>query len=226
MVQIASPSPEKLVRAKPLHYTLPQGKSICRIFRPHPKYYPQPLTFRYWGPCARFDHHCGGLCSPCHQDLEIKEDYDPHRGILYAAPEFSCCLVEAFSQTLPFVEITDHQIVLLTAKRDLKLLDIRDKGAMRAGANEASLAKTDRRAITQAWSRCFYEEKAIYSEVHGIIYRSANNNEESIVFYERAKDYLTYDPNVDVLSLKDKQLKGLIYKAANDNNLIVTFTNN
>ena len=224
MVKIASPSPENLVRAKPLHYTLNQGESMCRIFRPHPEYYPKPLTFRYWGPCARFDHHCGGLCFPCHQELEIKEDYDPHRGILYTAFEFSCCLVEVFSDTLPLIEITDHQVVLLTAKRDLMLLDIRDQGAMRAGANEASLAKTDKRSITQAWSRCFYEEKAIYSEIDGIIYRSAHNNQDSIVFYERAKDYLTYDPDADVLSLKDKQLRGLIYKAAEENNLIVKFT--
>ncbi len=225
MVKIASPSPENLVQAKPLHYTLPRGESICRIFRPHPEYHPKPLTFRYWGPCARFDHHCGGLYFPYYQELEIKPILDPYRGILYAAPKFSCCLVEVFSQTLPLIEITDHQVVLLTAKRDLMLLDVRDKGAMRAGANEASLAKTDRRTITQAWSRCFYEEKEIYSEVHGIIYRSAHNNEESIVFYERAKDYLTYNPHTDVLPLKDKQLRGLIYQAAEENNLRVTFTN-
>lgn len=226
MVKIASPSPEILSQARPLHYTLRQGRSICRIFRIHPKYYPKPLTFRYWGPCARFDHHCGDLCSAYHQELKIKKSYDPNRGVLYAAPEFSCCLVEAFSQTLPLVEITDHQVVSLTTTQDLILLDVRDKGAMRAGANEASLAKTDRRTVTQAWSRFFYEEKKIYSEVHGILYRSANNNEESIVLYERAKDYLTYDPKTDVLPLKNKQIRSLIYRVAQDNNLIVKFTNN
>jgi len=53
---------------------------------------------------------------------------------------------------------------------------------MKAGS-VAALAKVADRSLSQAWSRYFYEQQKIYSEVDGIIYYNAHNDEEAIVLY-------------------------------------------
>ncbi|KAB8335841.1 RES domain-containing protein [Scytonema tolypothrichoides VB-61278] len=214
------------------------------------------MTFRFWGPLHRFDHHLGecpcvgvaqenndtcGLwteeaSSPteetaipqkhsalptCYKPLERKACDDLERGIYYAAPVdlLSSCLVEVFGDA-GCIEITDHQIAIITTTSRIKLLDVRGRGAMRAGANDATLAKTDKRGISQAWSRYFYEQKEIYPDIQGIIYRNAHNDEEAIAIYESAKHLLTCLPE-NVFSLKHELFRGLILKAAEDNNLEV-----
>ncbi len=225
MVKIAPPPP--LVQPKPRFYKLEKDIELVKIFLP--QYSPTAVSFRFHGPYSRFDHHQGN--PPCvdYDARECKPCKDAKRGISYLAFTLSGCLVEVFGDQ-GCVEITDkYKIAILTSKKDLKLLDVRDNGAMLAGANEATLAKTDKRSVSQAWSRYFYEQKAIYSDIHGIIYRNAHNNEEAIALYERAKRLLTCLPK-DVLPLGDQSLRGVILEAAQENNLTVisnwlTFTN-
>ncbi|ARV59588.1 hypothetical protein BZZ01_13960 [Nostocales cyanobacterium HT-58-2] len=253
MVLVTPPSP-CFGKQNPKFYTLKKGTELLRIFQP--EYNPTALTFRFWGPLHRFDHHLGDCpcigvaqdnyetCgvwnqevsfgaediailqkqlaySACYKPLKRTPCDDPLRGIYYVAPapRLSSCLVEVFGDTR-CIEITDHQIALITVTSHLKLLDVRGSGAMRAGANDATLAKTPQRGLSQAWSRFFYEQEAIYPEIQGIIYRNAHNDEEAIAIYERAKHLLTCPPG-NVYPLKHELFRGAILKAAEENNLEV-----
>lgn len=85
MVRIAAPPPER--PPSPIFHILPFGIAIVRIFDPT-RHGTTALTFRHFGPIARFDH----------QRFSRPQD-DPERGVYYCAPTFSSCLVEVFSDT-------------------------------------------------------------------------------------------------------------------------------
>ncbi|MBW4565461.1 MAG: RES domain-containing protein [Mojavia pulchra JT2-VF2] len=214
MVKLIAPPP-CFGKPKPKFYNLKKGTELLRIFRP--EFSPTALTFRFWGPLYRFDHHRGDCPSFYYEPGDYQQCIDQERGIYYVAPKLSSCLVEIFGD-VGCIEITDHQIAIVTPIRNLKLLDVRGSGAMRAGANEATLAKTEKRGLSQAWSRYFYEQQVIYSEIHGLIYCNAHNNEEAIAIYERA-EYLLVCQKENVLPLKHELLRGSILKAAGENNL-------
>lgn len=216
MVQLILPPP-CYSKPRPKFYNLKKGTEIVRIFRP--QFSPSPLTFRYWGPLYRFDHHRGNGSNFGYEPLEYEQSNDLERGIYYVAPRLSSCLVEIFGD-IGCIEITDHQVAIVKPTKDLNLLDIRGPGAMRAGANEATLAKTEKRGLSQAWSRYFYEQHSIYSSIHGLIYRNAHNDEEAIAIYERAEGFLTCGKD-HVLPLKHELLRGAILQAADENNLEV-----
>jgi RES domain len=209
--------PPRFGRPRPKFYSLKKGTELFRIFRTD--FGTSALSFRFWGPLYRFDHHRGKLATVSYEPLDYQPDNDHERGIYYLASKLSSCLVEVFGD-IGCIEITDQQIAIVTATRDLKLLDLRGDGAMRAGANEATLAKTEKRGLSQAWSRYFYEQPAIYSQIHGLIYCNAHNNEEAIAIYDRAEHFFTSKPE-NVLPLKHELLRGSILKAADDNNLEV-----
>jgi hypothetical protein len=215
MVKTAYPPISGENKLKPLFHTLKKGTFLYRIFSP--EFNPTALTFRHWGPLGRFDHQRCNLPDYCYAVRTCEPSYDSERGISYFAPTISSCLVEVFGD-VGIIQITDHRIGLVTPKLDLNLLDIRNQGAMRAGANEATLAKIPDRGVSQAWSRYFYEQPQIYSQIHGIIYGNAHNNEDAIALYERAEEFLRLE---EELSLKHKDLRRTILNAARDNSLIV-----
>jgi hypothetical protein len=211
------PPPGLGKKPKPKFHYLKKGTKIVRIFRP--EFNTAALTFRFWGPIARFDHHRGNCPSLCYEILDCGKCEDRERGIYYVAHELSSCLVEVFGD-VGCIEITNHLVAIVTPTQDLKLLDIRKAGAMLAGANVATLANTEKRSLSQAWSRYFYEQQAIYSEIHGLIYHNAHNGEEAIALYERAENLLVCKPE-NVMPLKHELLRGLVLKAADENNLEV-----
>ncbi len=195
---------------------------------------PLPLDVKIQSPYRREDSStCQMLAPPtqsvhsnvvqcrnfCYEPLKREPQKDLERGINYMASTLSSCLVEVFGD-IGCIEITDHHLAIITLKTDLKLLDIRGTGAMRAGANEASLAKTEQRAFSQAWSRYFYEQKEVYHEIHGIIYGNAHNDEDAIALYERVQNHLTCLKG-HVQPLKHQLLRIPILQAAEDNNLTV-----
>jgi hypothetical protein len=221
LVRIILPSHSTPNHANPQFYTINQSTKLYKIFRL--KYCPTAVSFRFWGPHSRFDHHRGNPPGVDYEPLNCEPCEDSERGISYVAPKFSSCLVEVFGDTPEAAQIThEYQFAILTPKTDLKLLDIRDSGAMLAGANEASLAKSEKRPVTQVWSRYFYEQQETYTEVQGIIYRNAHNNEEAISFYERAQHLLTCLPE-DTFPLGSPHLRSYILRAAKDNNIRVIF---
>ncbi|MDZ7961652.1 MAG: RES family NAD+ phosphorylase [Aulosira sp. DedQUE10] len=216
MVKLIVPPP-RFGRPKPKFHILKKGTEFLRIFRKD--FGTNALTFREWGPLFRFDHHRANYPSFSYEPLDYQPANDQERGIYYIAPKLSSCLVEVFGD-IGCIEITEEMIAIVTATRDLKLLDLRGNGAMRAGANEATLSKTEKRGLSQAWSRYFYEQPAIYSQIHGLIYCNAHNNEDAIAIYERAEHFFSCSPD-NILSLKHELLRGPILKAADDNNLEV-----
>ncbi len=215
MVKIPLPPISGKNKLKPLFHTLKKGELLYRIFSP--EFNPTALTFRHWGPLGRFDHQRCTLPQDCDAVRTCEPITDLERGISYFAPTISCCLVEVFGDT-GIIQITDHKIGLITPNCDLILLDIRNQGAMRAGANEATLSKIPDRTTSQTWSRYFYEQPDIYTQIHGIIYGNAHNDEDAIALYERAEQFLTLKEEV---SLKHKDLRSLILKAAFENSLII-----
>lgn len=205
MVVIALPPPQN--QPNPFFDNLPQGTKLIRIFDPS-KHQTEALTFRYFGPLHRFDHHNGDLGSP---------QLNTNRGIYYAAFSLSSCLVECFGDT--GVIIVEEQLVaIIKVTRPLLLLDIRGSGAMKAGS-VAALAKTADRKLSQAWSCYFYENDQIYHKIDGLIYFNAHNDEEAVALYERAEDGLTYNPS-QIIALNDLRLRPHLQQTALDNNLI------
>lgn len=180
-----------------------------RIFDPT-KHGASAHTFRGFGPLRRFDHH-----EP-HADGSPRDD--PIRGIWYGAPTLAGCLVEVFGDA-GIIEPSDKLVAVADIVRDLVLLDLRGRGAMRAGS-VAALCKTADVAISQAWSRHFYETPE-YREVDGLIYFNAHNDDEAVALYERARGALRCPKN-RTLELDDNAFRTRIFEVADLNNLDVS----
>lgn len=205
MVVIAQPPPKN--KPNPLFYDLPINTELMRIFDPTTKYKTQALTFRYFGPLHRFDHHRSAK----------KPQLDSNRGIYYTAFTLSSCIVEYFGDS-GVIDIQEQCVAIIQSTRPLLLLDIRGSGAMRAGSVSA-LAKTADRQLSQGWSRYFYDNEQIYRKIDGIIYFNAHNDEEAISLYERAENGLSCNPN-QVIKLDEIRLRSHLQRIALDNNLI------
>lgn len=169
------------------------GTALVRVFRPQP-YGVTALTFREFGPLARFDHHRHPPRRPA---------ADPGRGVLYAAPTLSCCVVEVFGDGGQ-IEPAGWYVARLLATRDLRLLDLRGAGAMRAGSVTA-LSQAPDHSLAQSWSRHFYETPA-YGACDGLLYHGAHNGEEAVALYERAGGSLAC-PTSAVLPLDSPALR-------------------
>lgn len=168
-------------------------------------------SFRRFGPLHRFDHHPG-------RGPERDPYPDLSRGVYYAAHDLSSCLVEIFGDD-GIIEPASLMVALPVLRRDLRLLDLRGRGAMRAGTN-AAVTKDRERTLTQAWSRYFYEETDLFGEVDGIIYPNAHNDEDAVLLYERAENAL-HCPDERTMRLDDELLRPAILETARDNDFDV-----
>lgn len=182
---------------------------MVRLFDPS-RHGATAIGFRSYGPLLRFDHHRG------REDREPRNDVE--RGIYYAAMTLSGCLVEIFGDT-GVVDLHRHHVASPILRRDLRLLDLRRNGAMRAGT-KAAIAKVPDRRVSQAWSRHFYETPDTYSDLDGVIYLNAHNDEDAIALYERASDALEC-PTERIMTLDDEALRAAVLEAADDNRLVV-----
>jgi hypothetical protein len=207
LVVVDPPPPRR--RPNPLFHDLLSGSRLVRLFDPS-RHGATATGFRSYGPLLRFDHHRG------RDDGEPAEDAE--RGIYYAAFTLSGGLVEIFGDT-GVVDLGSHHVASAILRRDLRLLDLRGSGAMRAGTR-AAIAKVSDRGLSQAWSRHFYETPEVYGEVDGLIYLNAHNDEEAVALYERAGDALDCPPE-RVMRLDDEALRAAVLEAADDNDLVV-----
>ena len=200
----------------PTIWTLTAGRSVYRLFRPS-SFAPSAVTWRFNGPRARFDHQRGKLLE---QTALAQEDEAPifaptddeERGILYAAFTLSCCVVEVFD-ALDYVDPRGWQFSRLTLTRDLTLLDLRGKAAMRLGT-VAALSKGSH-PMAQAWSRYFYEK---FDTIDGLLYNAAHNDERAIALYERAQDALELTREVP---LDSKAMRLRLLRVAQTHNLVL-----
>ncbi len=207
MVVVELPPPPR--QPNPLFHDLPSGSLLVRIFVPS-RYGATAAGFRSYGPLHSFDHHLGGGDGTPGEDAK--------RSIYYAAPTLSGCLVEVFGDT-GVIDLDRHQVASPILRRDLRLLDLRHNGAMRAGT-KAAITKVSERKLSQAWSRHFYETPEVYGEVDGVIYLNAHNDEDAIALYERASDALECPPE-RIMKLDDEALRAAVLEAADDNDLLV-----
>ncbi|MCP9809260.1 RES family NAD+ phosphorylase [Cyanobium sp. HWJ4-Hawea] len=135
--------------------------------------------------------------------------YSPEpRGILYAGLTLSCCLVECFGDT-GVIDAQGRRLAFLLTTCPLQLLELRGRGAMRAGS-VAALASTADRDLSQDWSRHFH---ATYLQIDGVIYSSAHNEEAAVALYERAEADLHCEMDYP---LDHRLLRSRILKIAND----------
>ena len=189
VVRIDPPPPRRPTQA--IFHELDIGSRLLRIYRPEP--HGQTATgFRRIGPLARFDHHRDGV--DC--------------GILYAGFTLSCCLVECFGDT-GAIENEGRRLGFLLTTRPLQVLELRGRGAVRAGS-VAALASTADRDLNQHWSRHFH---ATYPQIDGVIYSSAHNEEAAVALYERAEADLHCEMDYP---LDHRGLRSRILKIASD----------
>lgn len=127
-------------------------------------------------------------------------------------------MVEIFGDT-GVVDLHSHHVASPILQRDLRLLDLRHNGAMRAGT-KAAIAKVADKSLSQVWSRHFYETPEVYSDLDGVIYLNAHNDEDAIALYERAEDALHCTPD-KVMRLDDEALRPAVLETADDNDLVI-----
>ena len=217
MIRLAAPpgsTPGEGRESSPTIWTLAVERSVYRLFRPS-SFAPTATTWRFNGPRARFDHQRGKLVE---QTALAQEDEAPifapaddeKRGILYAAFTLSCCVVEVFD-ALDFIDPRGWQFARLKLTRDLTLLDLRGKAAMRLGT-VAAISKGSH-PMAQSWSRYLYEK---FDTIDGLLYNAAHNDERAIALYERAQDALELAREVP---LDAKSLRVRLLRVAQTHNL-------
>jgi len=123
---------------------------------------------------VRFDHHRG-------------TGRRERRGIWYAGLSLDVAVVEAFD--VGVVEPVTERLARLRTTRDLLLLDLHGRAAMRAGT-VAAISAGDH-ALAQAWSRYWYEHPETFGTLDGLYYPSAHNGQPAVALYERARPALT-----------------------------------
>ncbi len=152
---------------------------------------------------ARFDHHEGTGATEL-------------RGIIYAGLTLDCAVVEAFD--VGVVEPGTKHLARILPTRELTLLDLRGRSAMRAGT-VAAIASADH-ALSQQWGRYVYENPDIYGEVDGVFYASAHNGDDAVALCERADGALECPPTHDA-PLTDPAVLTAIRRSALAHRLVV-----
>jgi hypothetical protein len=204
MVRVALPPPDTRRRTSPIHHTLPAGADIFRIYDPEAPYgLRDGRAFRWRGPYARFDHQRG-------------TGGRERRGIWYGGLTLSCAVVEAFDSG--FVDLGTKRLARVRTTRETLLLDLRGRAAMRAGT-VAAISVGDH-ALSQPWSRYFWEHTDIYGELDGLYYLSAHNGQPAVALYERARDGLEVPRGHDA-PLTDPAVMAAVRRAALDHGLVV-----
>lgn len=207
MVKIRLPPPLRPV--SPIITTIAVNTKLIRIYDPT-RYNATALSFRYFGPISRFDHHL--------TDDDNKPVLNNDRCIIYAAFTLSSCLVEIFGDG-DIIEVNTQEVATIYTSSQLQLLDLRENGAMKAGT-VAAISKTASRTISQAWSQYFYERVDLYEVLDGIIYSNAHNDEDAIALYERAIPKLSCS-QTGIMPLSHRALRGAIFQIASRHSLLV-----
>lgn len=84
------------------------------------------------------------------------------------------------------IDVGSWEVAVLESARELKLLDLRGEGAMKAGT-VAAVCKDSNHKFGQTWSRYFYDNTFIYGAIDGILFQNAHNDETAFALYERCQ---------------------------------------
>lgn len=105
--------------------------------------------------------------------------------------------------------------------RELQLLDLRGRGAMRAGS-VAALSQNADYGLSQSWSRYFYQHPAVYTSIDGILYANAHNGGDAVALYERAAGALACSEDfVMRLDSADPEFRALLQYIGLQNDILV-----
>jgi hypothetical protein len=124
--------------------------------------------------------------------------------------------VEAFE--IGVVEAGTKHLARLRTTRDLLLLDLRGRAAMRAGT-VAAISAGDH-SLSQPWSRYFWEHPEIYGEIDGLLYLSAHSGDQAVSLYERARGGLELPRGRDA-ALSAPVVLAEVRRVALDHGLVV-----
>ena len=204
MVVIKQPPPDPRRRLDPVHISLPVGTDLYRVYDPASRFRPRALTFRVRGPFARMDHH-------------VRTGADERRGIWYGGLTLAGAIVEAFQSGV--IEPQTSRLVRARTTRELDLLELRGRAAMRAGTVKA-IGSADH-DLSQAWSRHFYEDTdGVYGAIDGVHWASAVNGDRVVALYERAQDALDVPDGHDA-PLDDPAVLVVVRRIAHQHSLLV-----
>jgi len=206
VVAIALPPP--LLQPQPLFHQLDAGTTLRRLYDPS-RFGATGVSFRHFGPLSRFDHQ---------REPYPRTSNDADRGILYAARTLSGCLVEVFGDS-KVILVGSWEVAILTATRNLNLLDLRGTGAIKAGT-VAAVCKDSNRQISQTWSRYFYDNVFIYGEIDGLVFGNAHNDEDAFAFYERSVNDFQCAIS-DICPLRESALRMEVECIARDSRMYV-----
>jgi hypothetical protein len=177
---------------------------LYRIYDPASRYRPQALAFRVRGPFSRMDHHEG-------------TGADEPRGIWYGGLTLAGAIVEAFQSGV--IEPGTSRLVRARTTRELDLLELRGRAAMRAGTVNA-IGSADH-ILSQTWSRHFYEDPdGVYGRIDGVHWASAVNGDRLVALYERARDALEV-PDAHDAALDDSPVLAIVRRIAGNHSLLV-----
>ncbi len=117
------------------------------------------------------------------------------------------------------IDVGTWELAILTATRTLSLLDLRGQAAMKAGT-VAAITKDANRQFSQTWSRYFYENAFIYSEIDGLIFGNAHNDEDAFAFYERSDNGFQCGAK-DICQLRNGALRMEVQRIAFESRMYV-----
>ncbi|MEO1340023.1 MAG: RES domain-containing protein [Cyanobacteria bacterium J06635_13] len=212
MVLIPPPPPDPRLALNPQITVLEADTILRRIYNPS-KHNTQAITFRHFGPRARFDHQ---RCD-YKPNGQPKPQDDSERGINYWGYSFKCCLVEVFGDTR-IIEPKDYWLAKITLTQPLKLLNLIGDAAMKAGTVHGIGQDSDR-LLSQAWGKYFYEMTSVYGLIDGLKFKNAHNDDPSIALFERARPQLKA-AEIKTVPLASSALRPAIIKVALDCSMI------
>lgn len=134
------------------------------------------MTFRRYGPLARFDHH--------HEATPAAVDASGRR-VLYVGADLATSACEVFGETGIAAICPRYRVSIVEPISPLTMFNLARTGAaLRIGALPALSVGNERRALTQLWARAIYEDQPAGSAVQGVRYRSAYNDGISLALWD------------------------------------------
>ena len=126
-----------------------------------------PSEHRAAGPIHRFDHQASG---------------HPKRSVAYGAERLTGALAEVYGATRVIDRLETMHVGFFTPARDVRIVDLRDQGALAVGAT-GELMTTPNRDLSQSWARWLYER---YRWACGVAYEGRYAGCLCVAMWDRA----------------------------------------
>lgn len=159
-------------------WTVPDGTSSpwYRIYH-RDQFTADGISFRQFGPLARFDHHTPPFGAPA-----VEPD---GRAVLYLAADVATAACEVFGEAGAASLCSNWRVSQVSPLREIVFYDLDQPGAAMAIGGLPSLATgSEDRALTQQWARAIFEDQPASTKVEGIRYKTAYNNDYALALWD------------------------------------------